>query len=140
MSRKSTKSAAKATDLPLDRPFDPKVLERARAVANRYRIMLEADEDVGFVGSAVEMPHVYADGRTPDACVAATREALAAVAANQMERGQTPPAPASQQRREEQVNVRLTAQEKMLLEEAARSKGFRGLSDFMRNAALSNAD
>ena len=140
MSRKSNKSVPKASEGPLDRPFDPGILSKARALAARYRILLETDEGVGFVGSAVEMPYVFADGLTPDACVAETREALAGVIAHQLEKGQPPPTPASQQKREEQVNVRLTAQEKLRLEEAARSKGFRGLSDYMRNAALAHTD
>jgi uncharacterized protein (DUF1778 family) len=39
----------------------------------------------------------------------------------------------------EQINVRLTPEEKLLLEEMARSKGFRGISDFVRSASLANA-
>jgi len=34
------------------------------------------------------------------------------------------------------VNVRLTAQEKAVLESTARRKGFHGLSDFIRTVAL----
>jgi uncharacterized protein (DUF1778 family) len=35
-----------------------------------------------------------------------------------------------------QVNVRVTAEEKALLEATARRKGYSGLSDFIRAAAL----
>ena len=53
-----------------------------------------------------------------------------------IEAGETPPAPARQGVRGEQVNVRLAREEKALLESSARQKGFRGLSDFMRAGAL----
>jgi uncharacterized protein (DUF1778 family) len=55
-----------------------------------------------------------------------------------IESGQTPPAPASENKRTEQINVRLTPEEKLTLEEAARSKGYRGISDFVRSASLAN--
>lgn len=39
-------------------------------------------------------------------------------------------------KRTQQVNVRLTPEEKVILEGTARRKGFEGLSDFIRAAAL----
>jgi uncharacterized protein (DUF1778 family) len=56
-----------------------------------------------------------------------------------LEDGQVPPAPASEQKRTEQVNVRLTTEERLLLEEAAHNKGFRGISDFVRTTSLAQA-
>ena len=53
-----------------------------------------------------------------------------------MECGQRPPAAASSGKRDVQVNIRLTAQEKLRLSEAARRLGFKGVSDFVRLAAL----
>ena len=44
--------------------------------------------------------------------------------------------PARMGRRTQQVNVRLTAAEKAALEIIARRKGFQGLSDYLRAAAL----
>jgi hypothetical protein len=79
------------------------------------------------------------DGKTPDECVAATRDILTTAVAYMLETGETPPPPASDRKRTEQVNVRLTAEERMLLEEAASSKGFRGISDFVRAASLVQA-
>jgi uncharacterized protein (DUF1778 family) len=38
--------------------------------------------------------------------------------------------------RTEQVNVRLTAEEKLLFGNAAMNLGFKGISDFIRNTAL----
>jgi len=40
--------------------------------------------------------------------------------------------------RTEQVNVRLTAEEKLLFTNAAMNLGFKGISDFIRNTALNS--
>jgi predicted RNase H-like HicB family nuclease len=84
----------------------------------------------------LELPHVFADGDTADACVTATREAMAAAVAYLLEQGQSPPPAARSARRTQQVNVRLTAEEKSMIEATARNKGFSGLSDYLRAAAL----
>ena len=138
MSTKSRKSSGRQakTKKGLDRPFEATVLRRAARVAAAYRLVLEKDERVGYVGSSVELPAVFADGSTPDACVAATQQALTAALATMIECGQKLPAPASSGKRDVQVNVRLTADEKYLLQEAARRLGFKGVSDFVRIAAL----
>lgn len=138
MSKLPKKRAGKKKDLPIDRPFDSKVLERAYALAAKYRLVLEPDEDEGFIGRALEWPECVGIGKTPDACVRETRELLASAAATMIEQGDTPPMPSSQQLRQEQINIRVTAEEKLLLEEAARSKGFRGISDFVRSTTLAN--
>lgn len=121
----------------IDRPFDPALFKRAKALAEAYQIVLHA-EDGEYYGRGLEMPFVMSDGRTPDACVEATRGALTAAVATMLERGEVPPSPASEQRRSEQVNVRLTPEEKLLLEEAARNRGYRGIGDFVRSATLSH--
>lgn len=126
-----SKSSSKA----VDRPFDRAVLKQARAIADKYQIILQF-EDGEYYGRGLEMPFVMNDGKTPDACVRATRESLTTAVATLLEAGDVPPAPASEGKRTEQVNVRLTPEEKLLLEEAARSRGFRGLGDFVRSTAL----
>jgi len=130
-SKKNSKTRA------IDRPFDPATLRRARDLANAYQIILHF-EDGEYYGRALEMPHVTNDGKTPDQCVKATRDILTTAVAYLLESGEAPPAPAAANKRTEQVNVRLTVEEKLLLEEAARSKGFRGVSDFIRSTTLSN--
>ena len=82
------------------------------------------------------MPLVFGDGATVEACVKDTREAFMVAAATLLELGERPPAPASAGLRTEQVNVRLTAEEKLLLEASAKRKGFSGLSDFIRAVAV----
>lgn len=102
-----------------------------------YQIIIHFEDDE-YYGRGLEMPSVMAEGKTPDDCVAATREALTIAVAYLLESGQTPPSPASEGKRSEQVNIRLTAEEKLMLEEAARRKGFRGISDFIRSTSLSS--
>lgn len=82
------------------------------------------------------MPQVFGDCKTPEACVANTREALEGAVAYLLEQGRRPPASATTGQRTNQVNVRLTAEEKALLEASAKRKGFSGLSDFARAAAI----
>ena len=76
------------------------------------------------------------DGKTANQCIENTREALTAAVAYLLEEGQRPPQPASEGTRTMQVNVRLTAEEKALLEVTAKRKGFTGLSDYVRAAAM----
>jgi predicted RNase H-like HicB family nuclease len=138
MSTRSRKSSGQKgmTKKDLSRPFEPAVLERAGKIAADYRLVLEKDERAGFIGSSVEIPTVFAEGPTPDLCVEATLQALAYAVATMIEGGQSPPAAASSGKRSVQINVRLSAQEKYALQEAARRLGFKGVSDFVRAAAL----
>lgn len=142
MPAKSSRSAKhtkklKRSDRRLDRPFDRAVLRRACRIAEGYRLLLEPNEEVGFIGRAIELPNVLADGATPDECVRSTREALTTTVATMLETGQRPPTPAGA--RQAQMNIRLSAEEKLFLEDTARRHGFRGVSDFVRTAALERA-
>lgn len=138
MRKKLTRSAEKATrKAALDRPFNPELRRRALGIASKYGFLIQPHSDVGYLARGLEMPNVFADGQTVEECVREIREALTVATATLLELGQTPPSPAGgQQERREQVNVRLTAEEKLRLEEAARSKGFRGISDFVRTTTL----
>jgi predicted RNase H-like HicB family nuclease len=133
MSAKSRKSSAR-----IDRPFDKAILRRARSIADRYQIILHFEDGL-YYGRGLELPTAMNHGRTPDECVKATRDILTTAVAYLLESGQTAPAPATENKRSEQINVRLTPEERLLLEEAARSKGYRGISDFVRSASLANA-
>jgi predicted RNase H-like HicB family nuclease len=119
----------------MDSPFAADVLAKARETAGRYQIVMQLDEEQWY-GRGLEMPNVFGDGSTPEACIRNTREALTAAAAYLIEQGERLPAPAASGRRTEQVNVRLTADEKVLLEASAKRKGFSGLSDFIRAVAV----
>jgi len=121
----------------IDRPFDPTILKRAREIASAYQIILNY-EDGEYFGRGLELPLVMNDGKTPDACVKATRDSFATAVAHMLECGEIPPPPASENKRTEQINIRVSAEEKLLLEEAAKSKGFRGIGDFVRSTSLAN--
>ena len=64
------------------------------------------------------------------------REALCVAVATMLEQERTPPL--APNKRSAQVNVRLTVEEKLLLEETAKREGFKGLSDFIRHLALAH--
>lgn len=119
----------------LKAPFKTATLDAARRIAASYDLILRF-EDGEWYAHALEYPEAMGDGKTPEKCVRATRQALTVAVATMLESGQTPPAPAREGLRTEQVNVRLTAEEKTLLENRAKGKGFRGLSDFIRASVL----
>lgn len=135
MSSKS-KTSHKGTLKP-DRPFDPKILARAEEIAAQYKIVIWF-EDGEYYGRGLEVMAMN-DGRTPDECIRNVRDILVTAVAGMLEKGQVPPAPATEERRTEQVNVRLSAEEKLTLESAAQSQGYKGLSDFVRSAAIAAA-
>jgi predicted RNase H-like HicB family nuclease len=119
----------------LNKPFDAKFLTNAKKIAKKYEIILSF-EDGQWYGRGLEMPNVYGDGETPDKCIENTREALTASVAHLLERGEVVPAPASQGKRTEQVNIRLTAEEKIILSTSAKANGFHSLADFFRAKAM----
>ena len=79
------------------------------------------------------------DGKTPEQCIHNVRDILATHIAAMIERGETPPAPSTEQVRSEQVNIRLTPDEKLAMETAAQRQGFRGLSDYVRAVGVAKA-
>ncbi len=80
-----------------------------------------------------------ADGATPGECYDQVIEATTGTIATLLERGERPPAPSSEGRRDQQVNLRLTAEERLRLDAAAAREGYRSLSDYVRAAALNRA-
>ena len=119
----------------MDRPFDKDVKDLAIEIVDSYQIILES-EDGEFYGRGLEMPNVYGEGKTANACVKNTRDALFAAVATMIEMNETPPLPAHDNARTEQVNIRLSMIEKDVLKALAKSHGFRGLGDFIRTRAL----
>lgn len=107
----------------------------AAALAAQYTVVI-ARVDGAFRGYSVEMPLVFGGGSTETACAADIRFGLGLTIDGMLEAGERPPAPASRGRREVQMNVRLTPDERLRIEEKARQLGFRSASDYMRRAAL----
>ena len=137
MKLKRSSKPKKTKTLAPDRPFDPAIWRKATEIAKGYSIVIRPEPEVGgFLGRGVEFPNAFGDGPTEQECMASTREGLTLVVATLLENGEVPPSPASEDRRDEQVNVRLSKFEKIVLEDAAQSRGFRGISDFMRATAL----
>jgi predicted RNase H-like HicB family nuclease len=129
---------AERDDYRPDRAFDPVIWSEAERLTRQYQVVLHCEEDHWY-GRGLELPKVFADGATANECVAETRNAMQGVVAFLIESGKSPPAPANEGARKQQVNVRLTAEERLLFESAARRKGFAGLSDFFRSAASVDA-
>lgn len=102
-------------------------------------MILEPDGAGGFVGRALEFPTVFDRGGSADECVRNTRAALLVAVATMLEMGERPPPPSSHGVRQAQVNVRLSAEERLLIEESARRAGFRGISDYIRSAVVGTA-
>jgi len=123
---------------PWNKPFEKKVLAAARKIAEAYEVIMTF-EDGRWYGRGLEMAGVFGDGKTPNACVESTREALVSAVAHLLERGEAVPPPAREGTRTEQVNVRLTAEEKAILSASAKSKGYRGIGDYIRASVLTTA-
>jgi predicted RNase H-like HicB family nuclease len=117
-------------------PFSPSIMHKAQEIARDYRIAIEKSDALGYVGTSIEMPTVFADAKTPGACYEATQQALTVAVATMLEAGQKPPQPAAAMKRTTQVNVRLTYEEKSMIATAAANSGFKGLADFIRNVVL----
>ena len=120
-------------------PFPPALWARAIELARGYQLVITPDLDLGYLGRTIEMPFAMSDGATIEACAAATIDAAACGIATMLEIGDTPPAPSREGKREQQVNIRLTAEEKFRLEQAAQTAGYRSLSDFIRAVAVKSA-
>jgi predicted RNase H-like HicB family nuclease len=121
-----------------NRPFDPAILRRARAIAEHYQVVLWF-EDGEWFGKGVELPTTMNDGKTAERCIANVRDAFVTTVAVMLEDGKIPPPPAFEGIRSEQLNVRLSAEERLRIDAAAKQKGFEGVSDFVRWASLEAA-
>lgn len=114
------------------------MLRRARKVADTYSLRFEPSGD-GYIGTVVEMPGVLGVGNSIESSAKETVELLVSALATLIEMGEPIPSPASAAKRDRQVNIRLTADEKLRLEDAARAAGFRSVSDYLRTAGLERA-
>ena len=117
-----------------DLPFAPAVLAKARKAVDDYRFAFWR-EDGRFVAQCVELDTLGV-GATSDAALTDARELAVTAAAVLVESAKRLPLPASSQQRTVQVNIRLSPAEKQAIEDAAKSGGFRGISDFLRIRGL----
>lgn len=122
------------------RPFEPALWKKAEAIARRYQVITWYDDDEeAYFGRCVELPECMSHGETQAARDAMVQECISLNVATMLEAGQRPPLPAKEQSRTEQVNLRLSPAEKRMIEDAARSEGFRGIADYLRVRVLSMA-
>ena len=119
----------------LNKDFDKNILVAAKKIAGKYEIILACENDRWY-GKGVEMPMVFGDGKTPDECIQQTKEGLVSAVAHLLEQGEAVPSPASEGKRTEQVNVRLSTEEKTILSALASSRGYRGIGHYIRAKAL----
>lgn len=127
------------TEVIPDGPMDPSHRQRARRIIADFSIILEPQDDGTFVGRSIELPYCLGHGKTASDCFESTRRVLEATVATMLEAGHRPPTAAREKMRTEQVNIRLTQEEKLILEQAAQVKGFQNLSSFLRSVALAEA-
>lgn len=120
----------------LNSKFDEKALSSAKKIVDKYEVIMSCCNGEWY-GRGLEIPTVFGDGKTPDECINNTKEALVATVAYLLEQGEAVPVPSSTGKRTEQVNIRLTAEEKAILSASAHSQGFKGLSDFLRAKVVS---
>ncbi len=92
-------------------------------------------EDGRFVAECIELDTLGV-GKTSNAAVAEARDLGITAAAVPIESRKRLPLPAFAQARTVQVNTRLSPAEKRAVEDAARSGGFCGISDYIRIRGL----
>ncbi len=111
---------------------DAKSLRAARKALSTYTLVIEPDAQLSYIGWAKEFPTVFADGPTPEACVATLKFSLESALSAMVAEGLELPRPISEAKRTQQVNIRLTPYEKQLLMRDSAKRGFRGVSDLIR--------
>jgi hypothetical protein len=117
------------------RKVNPKILRQARAIAKHYRIILKGRLGE-YEGRGVEIPHLRGHGHTVKECFKNTRDALAAVVVEYLQKKQIPPVSWSQAERTKRVRVYVTSEERALLETKARQCGAAGVEEYIRAVAL----
>jgi hypothetical protein len=117
--------------------LDRELVKRADSIVKGYQLKLIPTSGGQFIGTSAELPLV-ATKAASDRIVEATHEALLGAVLAMLSEGIDPPPPVSA-RRDIQVNVRVSATEKEIIETAARSSGLRGVSEYLRTAALERA-
>jgi predicted RNase H-like HicB family nuclease len=135
-SRSKSKAAERTATNDPHRPIPDDLIQRGRKLAAKYRMVIERAEHGGFFGSTIEMPLAFGEGKTIEACARDILEATALSIAVTLENGERPPAPSREAARTQQVNIRISGEEKLQLEAIAKRDGYRSLSDLVRAAAL----
>ena len=131
-----TNSAASTAAEVKSGPFARSIIREAKAIADQYRLIVRPNDNGRFKANVLELPLVFAHGATASESLEKCQEMARFALSCMLEAGERPPAPMGENKRSEQVNIRLSLEEKLRFEEAARQQGFRGVSDFIRAATL----
>lgn len=78
------KETAKVFDTLAD-AFIEEILKKASTIVEAYHIQFEESEDLGFIGNSVELPTVYADGKTKEECTVNLKESMTGAIAYMLE-------------------------------------------------------
>lgn len=111
-------------------------LREAREIAAQYIAVLEPQKGGGYRGRTLELPYVMGFGKTAQQCVADLQDSLVAGISTLLALREPVPPPAADNRRDDQVNIKLTKREKAFMTAAAKREGFRSVADFMRSLAM----
>jgi predicted RNase H-like HicB family nuclease len=131
----SAKSKNSRKGKPVDRPFAPEIVRRARGLVPLYQVIVRWDpEDECFAGRCIELPNAVGFADTESECAAEVRGNADALVSVMLERGEVPPL-AGEPERTNQINVRLADYEKAAAEALATAEGL-SLSEHVRRAAL----
>jgi predicted RNase H-like HicB family nuclease len=71
----------------IDREFSKEHIQAAKELTRDYCIVVEKNDDLGYVGHCTEMPHVMNDGKTYDKCRDSVIEAIQVVICYMLEAG-----------------------------------------------------
>ncbi len=110
---------------------------KAAKLAKEYKYTVWP-EDGEWWSRCVELPHCMGDGKDVESAIEAARETVAAGLAADLAAGMPAPHPAREGVRSEQVNIRLSADERATIEANAQRAGFKGMADYIRIMALGN--
>jgi predicted RNase H-like HicB family nuclease len=71
----------------IDRKFSKEHIQAAKELSRDFCLVIEKNDDLGFVGHCTEMPHVMNDGKTHEKCRDNVIEAIQVVLCYMLEAG-----------------------------------------------------
>lgn len=113
------------------------VRDRARAAVETYRVVIAPCKGGGFIGYTLEVPAVVSFAPTRHECLDKVLEDQGIALTAMLEYGIE--SPGATEKRDLLLNLRVSAEEKARLRQAAKQSGRESLSDYVRIAALASS-